>query len=376
MLLRGAHPSTSEAVLADFGLHAVVSTRSVDSSSAADAIPSRSSDTSTVYDAGSRAVGGGAMHVNALHAWTAGESLLAACQKPRGARSSVDWSPAPPPAAPLTPPQLQQARAAQAAKLTGQTGSLGYMAPEVYLRHHYDERADVFSFGVLLWELLHQVPLQASVCAQGRGALEAYAERMACEGLRPPMRESMDPALAALIRACWAQSPAMRPSMREVLAVLRHAAAAREAGRPRSFCMPAGACLPAWSSSSSAAAHAAGQRAEHVTCDAARTEASTTANALAAAAFRHGQHAQHEQGHGWAGGRAALAAACSSAPLCVSRLTAQQQRRGKGGRPGSSLGAGEALLRHGEELGAGEAEDIDLKEGCASEGRHACCVIS
>lgn len=38
--------------------------------------------------------------------------------------------------------------------LTAKTGSIPYMAPEVVLGKPYDQMADVFSFGVLFWEIL------------------------------------------------------------------------------------------------------------------------------------------------------------------------------------------------------------------------------
>jgi serine/threonine protein kinase len=38
-------------------------------------------------------------------------------------------------------------------KLTGRTGSIPYMAPEVMLCKKYNHKVDVYSFGILLWEL-------------------------------------------------------------------------------------------------------------------------------------------------------------------------------------------------------------------------------
>jgi serine/threonine protein kinase len=38
--------------------------------------------------------------------------------------------------------------------MTAETGTYRWMAPEVIEHKPYDERADVFSFGVVLWELL------------------------------------------------------------------------------------------------------------------------------------------------------------------------------------------------------------------------------
>lgn len=39
------------------------------------------------------------------------------------------------------------------AVLSGGTGSCLYMAPEVYLAHCYNEKSDVFSYAVVLYEL-------------------------------------------------------------------------------------------------------------------------------------------------------------------------------------------------------------------------------
>ena len=37
--------------------------------------------------------------------------------------------------------------------MTGETGSLRYMAPEVIMRKPYNHKADVFSFGIVAWEM-------------------------------------------------------------------------------------------------------------------------------------------------------------------------------------------------------------------------------
>ncbi len=45
---------------------------------------------------------------------------------------------------------------------TGQTGSWLYMAPEVMLNKPYNEKVDIFSLGIILYEVL-QHGLQTSV---------------------------------------------------------------------------------------------------------------------------------------------------------------------------------------------------------------------
>lgn len=46
--------------------------------------------------------------------------------------------------------------------MTAETGTYRWMAPEVIEHKPYDEKADVFSFGVVLWELL-----TSKVCSVG-----------------------------------------------------------------------------------------------------------------------------------------------------------------------------------------------------------------
>ena len=64
---------------------------------------------------------------------------------------------------------------------TAETGTYRYMAPEVIRHQQYDHKCDVYSYGVLLWEVLHrQVPFRTHSPLQA-----AYA--VAMERERPPV---------------------------------------------------------------------------------------------------------------------------------------------------------------------------------------------
>ncbi|KAL3636225.1 hypothetical protein CASFOL_020772 [Castilleja foliolosa] len=66
-------------------------------------------------------------------------------------------------------------------KMTGETGSYRYMAPEVFKHRKYDKKVDVFSFAMILYEMLEGEPPLSSY--------EPYeAARYVAEGHRPIFR--------------------------------------------------------------------------------------------------------------------------------------------------------------------------------------------
>ncbi|XP_038979762.1 serine/threonine-protein kinase STY46-like isoform X2 [Phoenix dactylifera] len=103
---------------------------------------------------------------------------------------------------------------AQSGVMTAETGTYRWMAPEVGEHKPYDQKADVFSFGIVLWELLtgkvpyeDLTPLQAAV-----GVVE--------KGLRPIIPEHTHPKLAELLKRCWQQDPSIRPDFSEIFEML------------------------------------------------------------------------------------------------------------------------------------------------------------
>jgi serine/threonine protein kinase len=102
----------------------------------------------------------------------------------------------------------------EAYKMTGFTGTMAYMAPEVALRKPYNEKVDIYSFGIILWQMLTgETPFDGMSKA-------VYMERVALGGLRPSIPRDVPKDLTMLIQQCWDQDPKRRPSCTVILAAL------------------------------------------------------------------------------------------------------------------------------------------------------------
>lgn len=103
----------------------------------------------------------------------------------------------------------------QSGVMTAETGTYRWMAPEVIEHKPYDYKADVFSFGIALWELLTGelpytglTPLQAAV-----GVVQ--------KSLRPTIPKHAHPRLAELLERCWQHDPTQRPNFSEITDILQ-----------------------------------------------------------------------------------------------------------------------------------------------------------
>lgn len=93
---------------------------------------------------------------------------------------------------------------------TGVTGSRRYMAPEVIQSLPYGFKADVFSFSILLWEIM---ALQTSFNNFG---WQKHYDFVVLQGQRPAIPRTWPAALRNLLHACWAPDPRKRVTMTQV----------------------------------------------------------------------------------------------------------------------------------------------------------------
>ena len=90
--------------------------------------------------------------------------------------------------------------------MTGCTGSLRYMAPEVALYHRYTEKVDVYSFGLILWQMATgEEPFEEL------DKIDFYRE-VVHRGMRPQLEKTWPADFRALLSRCWHADPEERPS--------------------------------------------------------------------------------------------------------------------------------------------------------------------
>ncbi|KAA8515244.1 hypothetical protein F0562_018526 [Nyssa sinensis] len=98
--------------------------------------------------------------------------------------------------------------------LADDPGTYRWMAPEMIKRKSYGKKVDVYSFGLILWEMVagtipyeDMTPIQAAFAVVNKN-------------LRPAIPGDCPPAMRALIEQCWCSQPEKRPEFWQVVKVL------------------------------------------------------------------------------------------------------------------------------------------------------------
>ncbi|KAI5642079.1 protein tyrosine kinase domain-containing protein [Phthorimaea operculella] len=102
----------------------------------------------------------------------------------------------------------------KATYMTNNKGSAAWMAPEVFEGSSYTEKCDVFSWGIILWEVLsRRKPFE-----EGGSAFRImWAVH---NGQRPNLIEGCPEPIEQLMTQCWRKVPAERPSMAKVVEIM------------------------------------------------------------------------------------------------------------------------------------------------------------
>jgi len=99
----------------------------------------------------------------------------------------------------------------------GAKGTPLWMAPEVMMGSQFNEKADVYSFGLILWFLLSRKEPYEEF-----DDLPTFTHAICIQQHRPTIPQDCDPGLKDLIVRCWHPNPSVRPSMGDIVSRLDH----------------------------------------------------------------------------------------------------------------------------------------------------------
>lgn len=95
------------------------------------------------------------------------------------------------------------------------------MAPEVLTGGNYNEKADIFSFAMVMYNTFYRVIPSVLLMAHGGEAEDiAMLAYRTSHGYRPNLSTSVPQAVNDVITACWSGVPEMRPTAEEVVLML------------------------------------------------------------------------------------------------------------------------------------------------------------
>lgn len=96
--------------------------------------------------------------------------------------------------------------------MTNNKGSAAWMAPEVFEGNTYTEKCDIFSWGIILWEVLtRRLPFDE---IRGNDLRVLWAIH---SGQRPPPIQDCPEILEDLMTRCWDKDSSVRPTMSEIV---------------------------------------------------------------------------------------------------------------------------------------------------------------
>lgn len=100
--------------------------------------------------------------------------------------------------------------------LVGGAGTPNYTAPEILARIHYGSKVDVYSYAIVLWEmLLKRVPFNDFQAKQ------IYDHVVTCNW-RLPLPQDCRGGLKRLITRCWSKNPDERPTFSEICKMFKN----------------------------------------------------------------------------------------------------------------------------------------------------------
>lgn len=89
------------------------------------------------------------------------------------------------------------------------------MPPEAMMGRKITEKADVYSYGIVLWEIVTQeVPFPDAK------SFPKFRQAVCLNHVRPPLDNIKIPSIRNLLNLCWHKEPAVRPAFEEIVKII------------------------------------------------------------------------------------------------------------------------------------------------------------
>jgi len=90
-----------------------------------------------------------------------------------------------------------------------------WMSPEVLLGREFDEKADIYSFALVLWQIVTRKDLFPEY-----DNIRTYVHAVTAQGVRPPLPKDVPRIVTDLLQDAWNADPSKRPPLAEIVARL------------------------------------------------------------------------------------------------------------------------------------------------------------
>jgi len=97
-------------------------------------------------------------------------------------------------------------------------GSFIWMAPEALLKQDYNEKVDIYSYGIVCWQILVMNPQPYQEYLE-LGSLETFIDGI-CRKQERPQLGDIPKNVKAIVRKLWDHNPASRPGFEDIIVEL------------------------------------------------------------------------------------------------------------------------------------------------------------
>jgi len=100
-------------------------------------------------------------------------------------------------------------------------GTYAYTAPELYYHQNYTTKSDIYSVGIIIWEIVFRIITKTHQNPFDEFTYIKYpiqiVHQAALKNLRPTLPENVPEPIANIIKQCWQDSPENRPNCPQLI---------------------------------------------------------------------------------------------------------------------------------------------------------------